>query len=194
MSQFDPQPGEKFRHFKGNLYQIICRATHSETNEDLVIYQALYGDFGIYARPCSMFTSEVDHDKYPDVAQQYRFMLLSELKKQSQMTDLAKKEAKDIATAVSSLMQEETEEEDDYVPDQDPAMVHMLKFLDTDDFEEKYRIVKEMAVQNELNDTFIDNMAASMDLVIGDGSLEDRTSQLMICISTRKRFESTRLR
>ncbi len=141
-----------------------------------------------------MFTSEVDHDKYPDVAQQYRFMLLSELKKQSQMTDLAKKEAKDIATAVSSLMQEETEEEDDYVPDQDPAMVHMLKFLDTDDFEEKYRIVKEMAVQNELNDTFIDNMAASMDLVIGDGSLEDRTSQLMICISTRKRFESTRLR
>ncbi|SCW53015.1 Protein of unknown function [Lachnospiraceae bacterium C10] len=194
MSQFDPQPGEKFRHFKGNLYQIICRATHSETNEDLVIYQALYGDFGIYARPCSMFTSEVDHDKYPDVAQQYRFMLLSELKKQSQMTELTKKEAKDIATAVSSLMQEETKEEDDYVPDQDPAMVHMLKFLDTDDFEEKYRIVKEMAVQNELNDTFIDNMAASMDLVIGDGSLEDRTSQLMICISTRKRFESTRLR
>ncbi|SDW41877.1 Protein of unknown function [Lachnospiraceae bacterium KHCPX20] len=194
MSQFDPQPGEKFRHFKGNLYQIICRATHSETNEDLVIYQALYGDFGIYARPCSMFTSEVDHDKYPDVAQQYRFMLLSELKKQSQMTELTKKEAKDIATAVSSLMQEEAEEEDDYVPDQDPAMVHMLKFLDTDDFEEKYRIVKEMAVQNELNDTFIDNMAASMDLVIGDGPLEDRTSQLMICISTRKRFESTRLR
>ena len=194
MSQFDPQPGEKFRHFKGNLYQIICRATHSETNEDLVIYQALYGDFGIYARPCSMFTSEVDHDKYPDVAQQYRFMLLSELKKQSQTAELAKKEAKDIATAVSSLMQEETKEEDDYVPDQDPAMVHMLKFLDTDDFEEKYRIVKEMAVQNELNDTFIDNMAASMDLVIGDGPLEDRTSQLMICISTRKRFESTRLR
>jgi hypothetical protein len=194
MSQFDPQPGEKFRHFKGNLYQIICRATHSETNEDLVIYQALYGDFGIYARPCSVFTSEVDHDKYPDVTQQYRFMLLSELKKQSQTTELAKKEAKDIATAVSSLMQEETKEEDDYVPDQDPAMVHMLKFLDTDDFEEKYRIVKEMAVQNELNDTFIDNMAASMDLVIGDGSLEDRTSQLMICISTRKRFESTRLR
>ncbi|MCR4869395.1 MAG: DUF1653 domain-containing protein [Lachnospiraceae bacterium] len=194
MSQFDPQPGEKFRHFKGNLYQIICRATHSETNEDLVIYQALYGDFGIYARPCSMFTSEVDHDKYPDVTQQYRFMLLSELKKQSQTAELAKKEAKDIATAVSSLMQEEAEEEDDYVPDQDPAMVHMLKFLDTDDFEEKYRIVKEMAVQNELNDTFIDNMAASMDLVIGDGPLEDRTSQLMICISTRKRFESTRLR
>ena len=73
-------------------------------------------------------------------------------------------------------------------------MIHMLKFLDTDDFEEKYRILKEMAGLHELTDTLIDNMAASLDLVIGDGPIEDRTTQLMICVSTRKRFESTRLR
>ena len=67
-----PKSGEIWWHFKGNAYRIIDIATHSETNEEMIIYSRVK-DNSIWTRPLDMFMSEVDHEKYPDVEQKWRF-------------------------------------------------------------------------------------------------------------------------
>ena len=71
-----------YRHFKGKLYKVLLLANDSETNNDLntrkvVVYQALCGEQLIWVRDYDMFLSEVDHEKYPEVKQQYRFQELT---------------------------------------------------------------------------------------------------------------------
>lgn len=67
------KPG-RYRHYKGNEYEVIGCARHSETDEELVVYRALYGDRGLWVRPRAMFMEQVlmDGELVP------RFLLLQE--------------------------------------------------------------------------------------------------------------------
>ncbi|MBU3108224.1 DUF1653 domain-containing protein [Clostridium gasigenes] len=65
--------GKIFRHFKGNLYLVQDFVTHSETQEKLVLYKALYGECGLFVRPYDMFIEEVPVEKENPTGQKYRF-------------------------------------------------------------------------------------------------------------------------
>lgn len=64
-----------YKHFKGDYYLVVDIGTYSETLEKCVIYRKLYGDGSLWIRPLDDFLGEVDHEKYPDVKQKYKFEL-----------------------------------------------------------------------------------------------------------------------
>ena len=74
--------GDIIQHFKREtvdqnsmqyLYEYIGVAMHSETRDRVIVYRALYGEKGLFVRPYEMFMEEVDHEKYPEIRQKYRF-------------------------------------------------------------------------------------------------------------------------
>ena len=201
-----PKNGEFYRHFKNKLYQIIAVAKHSETGEQLVIYQALYGDFGVYARPLEMFMSEVDHEKYPDVTQKYRFErveLSSNTVTETQVKDHTQREYaaenrnllenSEKQSLADSFEQSEnmglSSREEEYEGGINPKV---LEFLDSEDFDERYNIL--VALRDEIDDQMINTLAVALDVVIPEGDIDDRYDQLKMCLRTRQRYESDRLR
>lgn len=213
-----PKSGELYRHFKNKLYQIVTVAEHTETGEALVIYQALYGDYKVYARPLEMFTSEVDHVKYPAVTQKYRFERVEretleplcpktaaqeaisgqrttgsagqELGGQ-RMTGSAGQELGGQRTT-GSAAQETSGQRTTGSAAEDGVNPKLLAFFDADTLEEKYNIL--ISMRDEVDDHLINSMAVVLDVVIPEGEVDDRYEQLKSCIRTKQRYETQRLR
>lgn len=166
-----PQAGEIYQHFKGKLYRIVALATHTETGEQLVIYQALYGEFQVFARPLSMFLEKVDAKKYPDAAGKDRFMRIPMA------------EAAAVSRPVAAPSENSVE------PQPDPGL---LAFLDADSYEEKLEVFASLEGKVDLH--MLNAIAASLDLELSEGSLEEQYDTLKSCLMTLERYECNRLR
>lgn len=109
MEHQKPQQGQIYRHFKGNMYEVLAIAMHTETMEEMVVYKEVDGE-KTYARPLDMFISKVDKEKYPDASQTYRFELQDEKEKLSIMDFLDLSTATEKIKYLESVKEEITEE------------------------------------------------------------------------------------
>ena len=166
-----PRAGEFYMHFKGKLYQIVTVAIHTETEEPLVVYQAMYGTFKTYARPLAMFLSEVDHEKYPDVQQIYRF-------RKVELCENSEEELVDEVTAQENEC-DETEETADIEP--------LLKFLDETDLHERLNIL--LQYRDQITETMLESMGMAMDCVLNGKTLEEKYYELDKVIRTKLQYE-----
>lgn len=183
-------PGDKFRHFKDRLYQIVAVAYHSETKEKMVVYQALYGDYGVYVRPYDMFMSEVDREKYPDAAQRYRFEKVGREKEYTREPD-----RKDI-TEPTDVSEERAGEADEALNGrsglQEGVNPCLLEFFDRDGCKEKMEYLN--SIRNKVDDKLISDIAVSMDFTVEEGTVDERLNSLLYCLQMKARFECGRLR
>lgn len=195
MPQGRPRSGEKYLHFKNKLYQVLTIAEHSETGEELVIYQALYGDFRVYARPLYMFISQVDHEKYPEAEQKYRFMLMDDEEDAKTKTEEVKTKAEGIETKGGEIKTKtegietkggEIKTKTEEMKGKDIADL-LMDFYDASTYEEKYVILS--AMKDDITDVMINNMAVVLDIVIPEGDLDKRYEELKRCVRTYQKYE-----
>lgn len=199
-----PQPGQRYRHFKDRLYQIITLATHSETGEQMVVYQALYDDFEIYVRPLSLFMGEIDRETYPNVTQKYRFeevstcSILTKTESRCKTGDVVKtgqaesESTQNVTQESSQDISQHSMQESSTESLPEGVSPKLMEFLDADTDEARYKILSEMA--DIVDDHMIDTMAVVLDMVIEDGPIDWRFQELKNCIRTRMRYEINRFR
>ena len=216
--------GQIYRHFKNKLYQIVTVANHSETGEKLVIYQQLYGGYEVYARPLEMFMSEVDRDKYPMAEQKYRFELVEreELVNAGNGMNVQKDKfaeelsitnqndyffeekvadrMKNVEDAQDGNTSDVMNDKSDYkkeisnsnMQENETINPYLLKFLDADTYEEKRNILIRM--KGEMTNRLIDDIAASLDVAVENGNIEERYISLLNCIDMMVKYEVNRFR
>lgn len=183
----NPRPQEIYRHFKGNLYQIITLARHSEDGARMVVYQQLYAPYEVYVRPLEMFMSRIDTRKYPNERQTYRFERLETGGEETQAAGWRPDNAPKTVQQSLQTEPEGTGSDDGFTLD-----AGLVDFLDADSYERKLQILS--SLHPRITDAMIDTMAVSLDTEVKEGDIETRYNEIKNCLLTMERFECNRLR
>ncbi len=222
MSRKEPALGEFYRHFKGNVYQVKDIATHSETLEKMVVYQAMYPPFGMWVRPLHMFMEKVDKLKYPECQQTYRFeRVVFEKKKTDTQTEVQTKEPLETSNGLTVQAVKETNNEDsmtvsakgviddntlknalmngianrlspEQISAEEIAQRGFMMFVDTNTYQEKYKLF--LGLKDYLDKKYLTNIAVVLDIVLEDADLQTQYDSVLRCLQTFQKYESTRLR
>lgn len=188
--------GELYRHFKGKLYQVLNIGFMEDSDEKMVVYQALYGDYRIYIRSYESFAGPVDKVKYPKAEQEMRFERLSPEKRRvlqareekvSTERELAKVNMQEIVEFDERevvQLQEELESEE--------INKDLLAFLDAETNEEKLEVLHD--IRKNMTEKIMSSIEASMDLCFTEGTLEERIERVLDMLRTKIRYEGTRMR
>lgn len=203
----DPKPFELYRHFKGNLYQIITIAADANDGSSKVVYQALYGSYQVYVRDLAEFMSETDREKYPDARQKYRFekvelqeadMLRSSAELRSEPEEYGAAFAQEGSEAAAAQEQDQAAaQEQDQAADTlrqppesgclDPAV---SEYLEASGYEERLRILT--GVHHRITEEMLTTMAVASDIELEEGSVEELYQSLKNCLLTKQKFEKVR--
>ncbi len=182
-----PKAGEKYRHFKGTVYEVIAVARHTETMEELVIYRDTGKEDAVFARPMTMFMSGVDRVKYPGIPEEYRFTRVDETNRQavSSMEDFSGR------TEIPRKEEEKLPEKEEL---SEPAGVpsELLRFLDEDDYEEKLLILDE--IKPKLTDGMLSAIGASLDLALNEGPMEEKLAEIRNYLTLQLKYDGKHLR
>lgn len=172
-----PRPGEIFYITKDKPYQVITMGIHKETCENMVIYQALFGEYSTYVLPLSKFIDEVQGD----ISVLHTSAVLAANTTKAQDEHLEK------------VLKEDSHKDNKEDADSLEKVNHvLLSFLDAETYNNKLEIIT--AHITEMDDRLINNMAASLDCTVDDGPMEQRLQGLIYCLKQLSRFEVRRLR
>ena len=163
-----PRPGEIYKQDNDRMFQIITIAFNTEAKEEMVVYQALYGDFKTYASPLTMFFNELDDDRYPKVLQEGRF----ELNRTPELEQpFEQKTAPEPEGTISALL---------------------IEFLEANSYQEKLELLT--SNRKHIDHRLITDMAVALDVVLDEGPLEEQIQGIINCLQAMSRFENRRLR
>lgn len=211
MTQKTVNAGEFYKHFKGQLYQVRALAENSDDNTPMVVYQAMYAPFKIWVRPLSTFLEKLDKEKYPDAAQEYRFeRIILDDRQNTEAAEPDIVQSEKSAAVTNTIHPEEAitvsdEEITDAllsgqverklsgkISDNQLAAKGLMIFLDAENYHDKRHIFS--SLEPYLNDTMLNNIAVTLDLVLDEGSKEQHFETILNCLETHEHYECNRLR
>lgn len=179
-----PAPGEFYRHFKNKMYQIVAVASHSETGEAMVVYQALYGDFKIWVRPLSMFMEEVDREKYPDADQRYRFERVMEPGRRPGE-----------GPGIQAGEENGPEPPGEGPEEEKPMNPHLLEFFDAMDVRDYDKMLEALArLSQKAGQKEVDDICMVLDIRPQGDSAAEQISGIRQHVRMLKKFDGERLR